>query len=226
MRIWLDRGSTAAAALGWEMSGTGGSRLDVPELADDARLVDEFLRTRGNDVFEILVDRHKGKIFRLVLAVLGPGFEAEAEEITQEVFVTVFRQLPSFRKESAFGTWLYRIAQRKAIDLRNSARVRHPHAPEEALEALPPRGGADASPHGRAEARQSQRVLLATIRELPEPYPQILRLFYWLDWSVAEISETLGIASGTVKSHLFRARHLLSERLRGKGIPHADHPLP
>ncbi|HTG31292.1 MAG TPA: sigma-70 family RNA polymerase sigma factor [Thermoanaerobaculia bacterium] len=207
------------------MSGTGSPRLDAPELADDARLVDEFLRTRSNGVFEILVDRHKGKIFRLALAVLGPGFEAEAEEVTQEVFVTAFRQLPSFRKESAFGTWLYRIAQRKAIDLRNSARVRHPHAPEETLEAMTPRGGDDASPHGRAEARQNRRVLLAAVRELPEPYPQILRLFYWLDWSVAEISETLGMAPGTVKSHLFRARHLLSERLREKGAPHAD-PLP
>lgn len=213
-----------AEAIGWEMSEALDSVSDAPELADDARLVDRFLRTRSHDVFEILVDRHKAKIFRLAIAILGPGFETEAEEVTQEVFVTAFLKISSFRRESSFGTWLYRIAQRKAIDLRNSARNRHPHASEEVLENLPPRGGDDAGPLGDAEARQSRRVLHANIRDLPEPSPQILRLFYWQDWSIAEISEALGIASGTVKSYLFRARRLLSARLKGKGIPHADLP--
>ena len=211
-----------AEAIGWEMSETGDLVPDAPELADDARLVDRFLRTRSHDVFEILVDRHKEKIFRLAIAILGPGYETEAEEVTQEVFVTAFLKLASFRRESSFGTWLYRIAQRKAIDLRNSARIRHPHASEEALENLPAPGCDDAGPLGHAEARQSRRVLHAIIRDLPDPSPQILRLFYWQGWSIAEISEALGIASGTVKSYLFRARQLLSARLKEKGIPHAD----
>lgn len=222
MGIWLDRGSAAALRLGWQMSAPEGPRPAAPGPADDARLVEEFLRTRSGDAFEALVDRHKTKIFSLAMAILGPGFEAEAEEITQETFVAAFRQLPSFRKESAFGTWIYRIGQRKAIDLRNSARVRHPHATEDALEGLPLEGRDGDSPEGRAGARQRQRVLLAAIGELPEPYPEILRLFYWLDSSVAEIAEALGLAPGTVKSHLFRARHLLSERLMKKGNFHAD----
>jgi len=223
MRIWFDRGAATALRWGWQMSAPPGRQHPaVAELPDDARLVEEFLRTRNGDVFEALVNRHKAKIFRLALAILGPGFEAEAEEVTQEAFVTAFRQLPSFRKESAFGTWLYRIAQRKSIDLRNSARLRHPHATEDVLDAFPFAGRDGASPLGLAEDRQSRRVLLAAIRELPEPYPEILRLFYWLDSPVAEISEILGLVPGTVKSHLFRARHLLLERLKTKGILHAE----
>lgn len=222
MRIWFDHGSAAALRLGWQMSAPKDRRPTSSELVEDRVLVEEFLRTRSGEVFEALVDRHKAKIFRLAVAILGPGFEAEAEEITQEVFITAFRQLPSFRKESTFGTWVYRIAQRKAIDLRNSARIRHPHAAEDTLETMPVQGADGVSPQGLAEARQSQRVLMETIRELPEPYPEILRLFYWLDSSIAEISEALGLAPGTVKSHLFRARHLLLERLKKKGILHAE----
>lgn len=221
----MERGSVATAAspgLGWKMSEAGAPRPDPLACSDDDQLVGRFLESRSNEVFEILVDRHKRRIFGLALAILGPGFEAEAEEVTQEVFVTAFRKLSSFRRESSFGSWLYRIAQRKTIDLRNSARFRHPHAPAEALEGSSSPGEGDAGPHDLAEVRQSRRLLLASIRELPHPGPEILRLFYWQGWSVAEISEALGIASGTVKSLLFRARRLLFERLKGKGIPHVD----
>jgi RNA polymerase sigma-70 factor (ECF subfamily) len=214
---WLDHGLGMAAvlALGWETT--------APRPADDdARLVEEFLRTASGDAFELLVDRHKDKVFRLALAVLGPGFEGEAEEVTQDAFVIAFRQLPAFRGESRFGTWLYRIAQRKAIDYRRSARARHARAAGEALPEVPAAGDETASPHQQAEARERQRVLAAEIRLLPDPYPTVLRLFYWLDRPVAEIAEVLGVAPGTVKSHLFRARQVLSGRLRKKGFSDAD----
>lgn len=193
-------------AIGWQQ--------EIREAAD-VRLVDEFLRTESGDAFAVLVDRHKERIFRLALAVLGPGFEAEAEEVTQEVFVAAFRQLSSFRGDSAFGSWLYRIAQRKAIDLRRSARIRHPHTGETALEGAAPDGPA---PDARAAESQSRRALQAAIRELPDPYPVVLRLYYWLDRSVGEIAEVLNVPAGTVKSHLFRARLLLAGRLKEKGF--------
>jgi RNA polymerase sigma-70 factor (ECF subfamily) len=203
-------------------AGDGGSSGAAADA--DARWVEEFLRTGREEAFERLVDGHKEKVFRLALAILGPGFEVEAEEVAQETFVTAFRQLPAFRKESRFGTWLYRIAQRKAIDLRRSARLRHPHATAESLDALPGSllgaslGEGAGSAEARAAARESQGVLLAAIRELPDPYPAVLRLFYWLDWTVAEIAESLDAAPGTVKSHLFRAREALHKKLKKKGL--------
>jgi RNA polymerase sigma-70 factor (ECF subfamily) len=222
---WLDRslGAAAIPALGWQGSvpaGTPRARIETAD--DDARLVEEFRRTRSDDVFKLLVDRHKEKVFRLALAILGPGFEGEAEEVTQEVFVTAFERLSAFRGESRFGTWLYRIGQRKAIDCRRSAHVRRSRMDGEVRWEIPPPIGPIASPHERAEARQDQRVLAAAIREMPDPYPTVLRLFYWLDRSVAEIAEVLGVAPGTVKSLLFRARHLLYERLSKKGFPDAN----
>lgn len=217
MAIGWHRGESGAALAspGWTTPGVGLSSAREEEVVADGRLVDEFLRTESGDAFALLVDRHKERIFRLALAVLGPGFEAEAEEVTQEVFVVAFRQLPSFRGECAFGSWLYRIAQRKAIDLRRSARVRHPHAEEKILEGATPAGLA---PDSRAAERQSRLALQAAIRELPDPYPAVLRLFYWLDRSVSEIAEVLNVAPGTVKSHLFRARRLLAGRLKEKGF--------
>jgi RNA polymerase sigma-70 factor (ECF subfamily) len=215
-------GAVASLALGWEMSEVPDPHAAALEPADDARLVAEFVRTRRSDLFELLVDRHKEKIFRLALAVLGPGLEAEAEEVTQEAFVTAFRQLPSFRSESRFGTWLYRIALRKAIDVRRSARLRHLHAGEDALVDGPLAGSPEAGPHERAEAGQKRRALLCALAELPDPYPTVLRLFYWLDWSVADISAALAIAPGTVKSHLFRAREMLFKKLKKKGFSDAN----
>lgn len=216
-------------ALGFARALPAGGGGESGGAADaDARWVEEFLRTGREEAFEHLVDGHKEKVFRLALAILGPGFEVEAEEVAQETFVTAFRQLAAFRKESRFGTWLYRIAQRKAIDLRRSARLRHPHATAESLDALPEAHrtadwGASlsesaGSAEARAAARERQGVLLAAIRELPDPYPAVLRLFYWLDWTVAEIAESLDAAPGTVKSHLFRAREALHKKLKKKGL--------
>jgi len=76
---------------------------------DDGTLIRAFLRTRNDDFFEELVRRHKDRAFRLAVAVLGPGSEADAEDVCQEVFVLVYRKLGDFRMESAFSTWLYRM---------------------------------------------------------------------------------------------------------------------
>ena len=83
--------------------------------ADDADLIDQFLRTDDEEIFEILVRRYQEKIFRLAASILGRGAESEAEDATQEVFVVLLRQLKTFRRESAFSTWLYRVARNQII---------------------------------------------------------------------------------------------------------------
>ncbi len=183
---------------------------------DDACLIRRFLATRDPRPFEILVERHKGKVHRLILAVLGPEFSGEAEELTQEVFLTAFHKLHTFQHRSGLGSWLCSIARRRAIDQKRRMRYRSPHLTEEALEQMPEQSGS-ADPLARVTTRESWRALEESIGQLPDPGAVVLRLHYWMGASVDEIAHSLGMAPGTVKSHLHRARHRLGALLREKG---------
>lgn len=177
--------------------------------------------------FAELVRSHRDRVFRVALSVLGPGRAAEAEDVTQEVFVRAHRALPAFRGESRLGTWLYRLAFNRAVDHRRRLGRRA----EEPLSAagteagsvddgggppdLPDRG-AGSDPYGTARrAEESQAVLRALLR-LSDEQRAALHLHYWLGHTVAEIGRLLGLPAGTVKSHLHRGR----ERLRKELEPH------
>ena len=157
--------------------------------------------------FDALVDRHRDRVFRVALSVLGPGSEADAEDVAQEVFVRAYRRLGSFRGESRLGTWLYRVAFNLAVDHRRRAGRRGPTVGDEALDTLP---SPDGDPHRAARAGESARLVRRLLDALPEAQRAALHLHYWMGHTVAEIAELLGAAEGTVKSHLHRGR----ERLR------------
>jgi RNA polymerase sigma-70 factor (ECF subfamily) len=199
------------------MTWPAASRLDAVATvgsADDAGLIERFLQMDDDDAFEILVRRYQDKVFRLAASILGRGAESEAEDATQEVFVVVLRCLKSFRRESAFSTWLYRLARNRIIDYRRRALRRPPGATGDALRAVT-NAAVPADP-GSAAARAERRTrLLRQIDRLDDPQRAVIHLHYWQGQSVAEISELLGVRPGTVKSHLFRARKRLAGALRG-----------
>jgi RNA polymerase sigma-70 factor (ECF subfamily) len=160
---------------------------------DEETLVE---RVRGGDdeAFEKLVALYADRVHRLVASVLGPFSDLEAEDVTQEVFLKVHRKVRQFRGASSFGTWLYQVAYRTALEERRPARTRLPHVSvEEADRAVEGRPG---------EALAVARAL----ESLPHLYRAVLTLHYWMGSSVEEIAAMLSIPSGTVKSHLSRAR--------------------
>ncbi len=181
--------------------------------ADDNSLIKSFLSTGSNRDFERLVDRHKERVHRLVASVMGPSHSAEAEDITQDVFVQVYRKLSTFRKQSSFATWLYRIAFNKAMEQKKRARFRLPHAGEEALPAVAA-SDADADPARTAADRQRRHHVLECVENLDEPYRTVVYLHYWMSASVSDIAAYLGTRTGTVKSHLHRARARLARTMR------------
>jgi len=183
--------------------------------ADDETLIDQFLRTDGEDVFEILVRRYRDKVFQLAVSILGRGALAEAEDATQEVFVVVLRQLKRFRRESRFSTWLYCVARNRIVDYRRRAQRRPAALSDEALRTIPDRGAAD--PQSAAVRARSRERLLRQVDRLSEPQRVVVYLHYWHEQSVDEISELLGFEPGTVKSHLWRARRRLALGLREDG---------
>lgn len=164
--------------------------------------------------FAEVVATNKDRVFRVALSVLGPGAAADAEDVTQEVFVRAHRALSGFRGESRLSTWLYRMAFNLAVDHRRRLGRAASQVDEEVLEGLPAgRRGDD--PHRSAEAGERARRIAALMAELSEEQRSALHLHYWMGHTVVEIAELLGVAPGTVKSHLHRGRLRLRGALGG-----------
>ena len=176
---------------------------------DDAQILGAFRDTGDPDLFRLLVERHQAHVFRVVVAILGPAYAAEAEEVTQDVFLQVYRKLSGFREQSRFSTWLYRIAWNRAADHRRRARFRHPALPATALEKL----AGPSDPHRDLEAAGRRSELLMALETLPELYRTLVHLHYWLDCSLNEIEELTGVPPGTSKSYLARARKMMEKEL-------------
>ncbi len=173
----------------------------------DAELV---ARARQGDeaAFERLVLRHQRYAFNMAYRVLDDY--AEAEDATQEAFVRAWRGLPGFRREAKFTTWLYRIVHN--LCLNRLPRLRRELLQTEPLEEV--LANPDPAPPDRFDAQERMAFLHAQLERLPEKYRLVLTLRYLQDFSYAEIAAALDLPMGTVKTHIHRARRLLTERLR------------
>lgn len=177
------------------------------------------VRAQGgnSDAFVELVRRHRDHVFRLALSILGKEFAVEAEDVAQEVFVKVYQALPSFRGEAEFGSWIYRITFNQAVNWKARARYQRPHLQDTVLAHAV--SGA-LGPHSIIETAERDQSLLDCIETLPEVYQSALRLYYWMEASVAEVAALLDVPENTAKSYLHRARQLLDGMLKQKGYSH------
>jgi RNA polymerase sigma-70 factor, ECF subfamily len=179
---------------------------------DDESAVFAYVQTRAPELFRLLVERHYARVLRLVASLLGPHADLDAQEVTQDVFLRAHERLDNFRGEARFATWLYRLAYNRTVEHRRRARIRLPHVSDEALRKLA------IDPMGEELAHERQQVVARLLEELPDVYRTVINMHYWLDCSVDEIAETLGVPPGTVKSYLSRARARLREHARAAGI--------
>jgi RNA polymerase sigma-70 factor (ECF subfamily) len=183
----------------------------------DAELV-ERVKRGDEEAFGALIERHQEKVYRLAWNLTHHA--QDAEEVTQDVFLKIYRKIGSFEGRAAFGTWLYRVATNAAL-MKLRGRRREPHlAVEEEGPAFRPDGRharpvADwsALPEDQVLSAERQRVLAEAIEALPPEYKAavVLRDIEWL--SNHEAAEVLGISVEAVKSRLHRARLALRERL-------------
>lgn len=184
---------------------------------DDAVLVREFQRTHEQTWFNALVERHREPVFRLVLSILGPGREGEAEELAQDVFVKVYQKLDGFRGQAKFSSWLFRIAYNQALDRRSLLSFKARHQSEEVLE-MTPSDRPDADPFQVTVDSRTKALLEVCMADLPDLYRSVIHLHYWMGMTTAEVGETLSIPIGTVKSYLHRARAKLHSLLQNRGV--------
>ncbi len=157
--------------------------------------------------FSQLVIRYRPQVVRTAYGIVGSA--VEADDVAQDTFVKAWAKLPDFRRESEFGTWLYRITVNTAID---AMRRRRFEAPLD--EAMPQTHEA---PEAAALRREEQRRVRAAIQELPPATRATLVLREYEQLSYREIADVLDIPIGTVMSRLNYARQLLKERLMPPG---------
>ena len=157
--------------------------------------------------FEALYRRHVGRVHGVIARLVG-GHGARAEDLAQEAFVKAWQALPAYRFESAFGTWLYRLAVNTALmDLR--ARRSRPQLDGDDDDALEGLGGADSAGHATALTVDLERA----VATLPPRARAVLVLHDVEGWKHEEIAVELGMAVGSSKAQLHRARGLLRTRL-------------
>jgi RNA polymerase sigma-70 factor (ECF subfamily) len=155
-----------------------------------------------------LFARHHKPICRFLVRIVGN--EAVAEDLTSEVFLSVWRQAHRFEARSAVSTWLLAIARYKAIaELR-----RRPTPADENVDA------ADVTddPEAALQSRHRGEVLRKCLSRLSREHREIIDLVYYHEKTVQEVAEIIGIPRNTVKTRMFYARKKLSERLQIAGI--------
>ena len=158
--------------------------------------------------FEALYRRHASRIHGVVARLVGYD-RARAEDLVQEAFVRAWQALPAYRFESAFGTWLHRLAVNTALmDLR-AARSRPRGSDDE--DALDQVGAPDSAGQSTALSLDLERA----VSTLPPRARAVLVLYDVEGWKHEEIAGALGMAVGSSKAQLHRARGLLRERLEG-----------
>ncbi|MFN3842438.1 MAG: RNA polymerase sigma factor [Rehaibacterium terrae] len=159
--------------------------------------------------FEVLYRRHARRVFGVVWRICG-GQEARAEDLTQEAFVRAWQALPKFRFESAFSTWLHRLAVNTALmELRARSGGEDRETDDSALEH---HHSGDSAGHRTALAMDLERA----IATLPPRARAVLVLHDVEGWKHEEIAIELGMAVGSSKAQLHRARGLLRMRLGGE----------
>ncbi len=198
------RGTALALSFG---AATGGSRPDeAGSRRDVERTLVRACQSGEREAFDRLVERYQRDVYRLCYRYLND--HEDANDLAQEAFLKAWRAIGRFRGDSAFSTWLYRIAVNACLNHRAS---RRPPA-QELPDGLPdPRGGADAGVFSQDEARRVR----AAVSRLPEKQRATLILKVYHELTHDEVAEVLGATVGTVKSNLFHAlgnlRRLLAE---------------
>jgi RNA polymerase sigma-70 factor, ECF subfamily len=184
---------------------------------DDAALIE---RCRAGDVaaFEPLVEKYRQRVWRLAYNTLRD--REEAWDVAQEAFIRAYQALPSFRGQSAFYTWLYRIVMNVATDRARSRGAQGrafgtERVPEEDWErVLPDQNPGDEAPDDAATRREQRRKIAQALDTLPEHHRKIVMLSDLEGLSYREIADTLEIPMGTVMSRLHNARKRLRDALR------------
>lgn len=182
----------------------------------DQQLVERVQRG-DKGAFDLLVSKYQRKIFRLLSRLIRDT--AEVEDVAQEAFIKAYRALPNFRGESAFYTWLYRIAINTAKNHLVSQGRRVPTTTEADIEEAETFDDGERlrdlnTPESMLRTKQVAEAVNRAIDQLPEDLRTAIVLREIEGLSYEEIAESMNCPIGTVRSRIFRAREAIAQELK------------
>jgi RNA polymerase sigma-70 factor, ECF subfamily len=188
----------------------------------------ERLRAQDASVVEILMEQYGPRLYRVAFGITRS--HSDAEEVVQDVFLTLFRKIDSFEGRAALGTWLYRVASNTALIKRRGKRVELEVKLEDYLPTFMADGHREGdrtllladwshTPEEELLSGEARKILDEGLALLPEHYRAILVLRDVEELPNEEVAEILGESVSTVKSRLHRARMALREVLTRRLAP-------
>lgn len=184
------------------------------------RLLIRKLRDRDEKAFREIVELYRNRVYNLTFRMMGNA--EEAEDVAQEVFITVFKSIDSFRGDSKFSTWLYRVAANHCKNRIKYLARRHDRDQAEFDETVDRERASGAltapnaspRPDRQLEAVELEQVMQKAIASLEEDHRLLIILRDIDELAYEEICEITGLAEGTVKSRLHRARMALRKKMQ------------
>ncbi len=155
-----------------------------------------------------LVRRYESRVYNYCVRMCGSS--SEAMDLMQEVFLAVYRNLPNFRGQSQFITWLFRIAANKSTDW---LRAKHRIPTFEATEVTPEHKVTHQTPMHQIQTSQSNEQIMQSLAQLPDEQRQVVELKFFQHFTFDEISMQLGISANTAKTRLYAALKKLKHQL-------------
>jgi RNA polymerase sigma-70 factor (ECF subfamily) len=201
-----------------QVVGTTVAKRDKVDEIRESVLLDRC-KSGDSAAWDELIRRYEKSVYKFAYTLCRN--HDEAGDIAGQVFLRLYQNLHTFRFESSFTSWLFRIVHNTYLDL--CIRPAHrghisldsvatgdsePLACREVMDPAP-------SPEKRCMENETARMLAKAVRHLPEYQRQVLRMYHSEGKSYEEIADSIGLSIGTVKSRLNRARNMLRERLDG-----------
>jgi RNA polymerase sigma-70 factor (ECF subfamily) len=179
---------------------------DVSLGIDEDRIILEQVLAGQKELFRLLVKRYEQAVYGM-----GIGFfhnREDASDFTQEVFLKVYQNLSKFEGRSRFSTWLYKIAYNTGL---NHVKRKKDYQSLVEEEAIPDKD----TPEKKVLRVFIKDSILEALKDLPGRFRACVDLFFFYDCSLKEIEAITGYPVNTVKSHVFRAKKLLRDKLEG-----------
>ena len=188
----------------------------LPWGRDETGLVTE-LQSGSDEAFDYLVTYYHGSVYNLVYGILSD--QADAADVTQEVFLHAFRGIHGFRRGSSLKTWLYRISVRQALNHRRWFWRHHRQqvsidSDEQGNGCVAELQNSERTPYEQCATREMQAAVRRALAAVPALFRSAVILRDLEGLSYEEVAEILEVSVGTVKSRILRGRRLLKEILK------------
>lgn len=183
----------------------------------DEELIESILSGK-TQLYEEIIKRYQNKVYSTVYSYTR-DYE-EAKDLTQEIFIKIYNNLPNFKNKSQFSTYLYRVAVNRCIDWTRKKRLKTVSAmffqEDDEVEIYEYISDLSCNPEEILLKEENGNIIRQEINNLPEIYRTVMIMFYFQDFSPQEIADILGIPRKTVDTRLYRARNMLKVRFTQK----------